>query len=78
MQQSGDEPMKCPGLVLRAKTRRNGRSTTRALTGKIRPEAQDWIVRSGTSSRSRRPPDWIIQGQVGAWRPGLDHPGLTA
>ena len=24
--------------------------------------------------RSRRPPDWIIWGQVAALRPGLDHP----
>ena len=35
-------------------------------------------MRSGTSSRSRRPPDWIIQGQVAACSPGLDYLGLTA
>ena len=28
--------------------------------------APDWTVRSGSSRRSRRPPDWIIQGQVAA------------
>ena len=32
----------------------------------------------GLSSRSRRPPDWIIQGQVAAWRLGLDFLGLNA
>ena len=51
---------------------------TRALTGAIRPDAPDWMIRSGTSSSSGGPPDWIIQGQVAAWRPGLDNPGLAA
>ena len=27
-----------------------------------RPNAPDWIVRGGPSSRHRRPPDWSIQG----------------
>ena len=31
-----------------------------------RQDAPDWIIRGGTSSRSRRPPDWIIQEQVAA------------
>ena len=44
----------------------------------MRPDAPDWIIWSGTSSSSRRPPDWIIQGQVAAWRPGLDNPRLAA
>ena len=40
------------------------------LTGKSRdkwlPNAPDWCNRDGTSNRSRRPPDWIIQGKVAA------------
>ena len=51
---------------------------TRAKTGEKRPDAPDWIIRSGTSSRSRRPPDWIIQGQVAAWRPRQDNLQLAA
>ena len=27
-----------------------------------RPDAPDWIVRGGPSSRNRRPPDWSIRG----------------
>ena len=50
----------------------------RALTGEIRPDARDWIIRRGTSSSSRRAPDWIIQGQVAAWPLGLQNPGLAA
>ena len=29
-------------------------------------DAPQWIIRGGSSSRSRRLPDWIIQGQVAA------------
>ena len=29
-----------------------------------RPDAPDWIVRGGPSSRTRHPPDWSIQGPV--------------
>ena len=40
-----------------------------------RPDAQDWKIWDRTSSRARRPPDWIIRGQAAARRPGLEHPG---
>ena len=30
---------------------------------KRRPDATDWIIRGGRSSRSRRSPAWSIQGQ---------------
>ena len=39
------------------------------------PEAPNWIIRGGSSSRTRHTPDCIIQGQVGGGRHGLDHPG---
>ena len=42
---------------------------------KRRPEATDWIIRGGSSSRSRRTPDQIIRVQGAAGRPGLEHPG---
>ena len=40
-----------------AATRRTGTSED-----KWRPDAPDWIVWRGPSSRNRRPPDWSIQG----------------
>ena len=43
----------------------------------LRSDTPDWIIRSGTSSRSCRIPDWVIKGQVAAWRPLLDNPGLA-
>ena len=35
---------------------------TGTTVDKWRPSAPDWIVRGGPSSRTRRPPDWSIQG----------------
>ena len=64
MQQGGDELMKCPGLDHLEKNKKESRSMKRALTSEIKPDGLDWIIRSGTSSRSRRPP-------------GLDHPGKS-
>ena len=59
----------------------------------MRQDAPDRIIRGGPSIRSRRPPDWIIQGQVAGRHPrkeqpgrikqekhrhpGLDHPGTS-
>ena len=42
---------------------------------KRRPDASGWIIRAGSSSKSHRILDTIIQGQVAGRRPGLDHPG---
>ena len=44
----------------------------------MRPDASDWIIRGGTSSRSRRPPDWIIRGQVAADAPDWNIRGGTS
>ena len=65
------EAMECPGLehpginkTERPKQNDGGRS----------PDAPEWNLRGGTSSNGRRPPDWIIGGQVAARRPGQAHP----
>ena len=50
---------------------------TEASGDKRRPNAMDWIIRGGSSSTSRRTPDWIIRGQRAARRPGLEHPGWS-
>ena len=50
--------------------------STGSTGDKWRQVAPDWIVRHGTSRRSRRPPDRIIRGQAAAKRPGLDHAPL--
>ena len=42
---------------------------------KRRPNATDWIIWGGSSSTSRRTPDWITRGQRAARRLGLEHPG---
>ena len=38
----------------------------------------DWNIRGGTSSRSRRPPDWIIRGQSAADAPDWNIRGGTS
>ena len=75
MQRSGDEAKKCPGLDHPGQSKKEWREQKPV---KKRPDVPDWIIRSGTSSRSCRPPEWIIRGQVAAWRPGQDNPGLAA
>ena len=37
---------------------------TGSTEDKWRPDAPDWIVRGGPSSRNRRPPDWSIWGSA--------------
>ena len=59
--------------MVRGKTGKSGQSKTTVSSGEMRPDAPEWIIRGGSSSRSRRPPDWINQGQGAAWRPGLAH-----
>ena len=78
MQRSGDEAKKCPGLDHPGQSKKESPKHDARKTGEKRPDALDWIILSGTSSRSSRPPDWIIQGQVAAFRPGKDDPGLAA
>ena len=51
--------------------------STGSTGDKWRQDARDWIIRDGTSRRSRPPPDRIIRGQAAAKRPGLDHLGLV-
>ena len=78
MQRSGDEAKKWPGLDHPGQSKKEWPKYHARKTGEKRPDAPDWITRSGTSSRSRRPPDWIIRGQVAAWRLGKDDPALAA
>ena len=78
MQRSGDEGKICPGLDHPGQSKKEWPKHNATKTGEKRLDALDWIICSGTSSRSRRPLDWIIQGQVAAWRPGQDNLGLAA
>ena len=44
--------------------------------GQVAVDAPDRNIRSGTSSRSRRSPDWNIERQRrGSGHPGMEHPG---
>ena len=70
-------PWSARDWIIRGKTRRSGLNETTTKCGGGRPDAPDWSIRAGTSSRGCRPPDWIIRGQVAARRHGLDHPGRT-
>ena len=66
----------CPmDWIIRCKTRKSGQNTTTVSSSEMRPDTPHWNIRGGSSSRNRRPTDWIIQGQVAARRPGLDHSG---
>ena len=56
-------------------TRRSCRSETTTKSGGRSPDAPEWNIRGGTSSRGRHPADWNISGQVAARRPGRAHPG---
>ena len=51
--------------IIRGTTRGSGQNTTTATSGATSPDARDWIIWGGTSSRSRRPPDWINRDK---WR----------
>ena len=59
----------------KGKTRRSSQSPTTATSGEKGSDAPEWIIRGGTSSKSRLPPDWIIRGQLAGRRSGLEHPG---
>ena len=48
---------------------------TEASGDKPGPNATDSIIRGGSSSTSRRTPDWIIRGQRAAKRTRLEHSG---
>ena len=65
----------CSLVCVRGKTRRSGLNQTTTECGGRSPDAPDWNIRCGTSSRGCRPLDWIIRGQAAARRHGLDHPG---
>ena len=56
-----------------------GPATARTVSSedKRRPHATDWIIRGGSSSRSRCTPDWIFRRQGAARRPGLEQSGTS-
>ena len=62
------------------KQRRHGRGATpsgrRGQAAPDRPDAPDWIVRVGSSSRNRRPPEWSIQGPAAVDAPRTGTSGL--
>ena len=64
-----------PDWIIRGKTRRSGRNKTTTKCGGRRPEAPDWNILGGISSRGHRPTDWSIRGQVAARSPRRVHPG---
>ena len=61
--------------LIRGKTRRSGRNKTTTKCGGRSPDAPDWNIPGGTSSRGRPLQDWSIRGRVAARRPGRAHPG---
>ena len=75
MRQCSDEAVESPGRGHASKTRRSGQSPTTASTAEKTPAAPDWIIRSGSSSKSRRPrtgssekmwpdaPDMMLRGR---------------
>ena len=64
MQRCGDQAMEALDRIIGGKTSRSSRSSATASSGEMRPNAQDWIIRGISSSRSRPPPE-------------LDHPGTS-
>ena len=68
-------PWSAQDWILWGKTRRSGLNKTTTKCGGRSPDALDWNIRGGTSSRSCCPLDGIIRGQGTARHPGLDHPG---
>ena len=69
-------PCSAQDWIIRGKKRRSGLNKTTTKSGGKSPDAPDWSMRGGTSSRGCPPLDWIIRGQVAARRHRLDPPGV--
>ena len=69
------EPWSAQDWINRGKTRRSDRNKTATKSGGRSPDAPDWSIRGGTSSRGRRLLDSNIRGQVADRRPGLKTSG---
>ena len=63
MQQCGDEAMECPGLDHPGQNKQEQPKHHDDIVQGNQSCHPDWIIRGGSSSRSSRPPDCIIQGQ---------------
>ena len=64
-----DEAKECPGQDHPGQNNKERPKQSDETSGAMRPDTPYWIIRGGTSSRSRRPPNWIIRGQVEADAP---------
>ena len=65
------EAMECPGLE---HPEQNKAERPKQNDGGSSLAAPEWNIRGRTSSKGRRPPNWMILGQVAARRPGRAHP----
>ena len=74
-QRCGDVAMECPGQDHQGKIKKEQPKLHDSNIRRKETDAPDWHIRGGTSSNSRRPRDWMIEGELATRRNGLPHPG---
>ena len=57
-QRGGDKAVQCSALHHLGQNKQEQQKSA-----EMSPDTPSWVIRGGSSSRSRGPPDWIIRGQ---------------